>query len=205
MDDIPGLVKKVLGAKLWNEGSRAPTLRGDGGDNGSVVQAIRSLAGSTGKEAQTSAQTPDTNETTSSATPSGERVGGEELWGGRPWRSNVMDLEGEILCVSQFTLYARMNKGTKPDFHKAMGGPAAKELYDTFVQKLREGYKADRIAGTFYIALTFERVLEADALLHERGTIWSNDERLLGECWTSNDPTGYAGGQVTCRGNLPPK
>lgn len=49
--------------------------------------------------------------------------------------------------VSQFTLYAKLNKGTKPDFHKAMGGPQAKEMYAAFLAKMKELYRDDRIKG----------------------------------------------------------
>lgn len=36
-----------------------------------------------------------------------------------PWKKNVKDIGGEILCVSQFTLMASTTKN-KPDFHRAM-------------------------------------------------------------------------------------
>lgn len=39
---------------------------------------------------------------------------------GAMWKKNVKDVEGEVLCVSQFTLFANTSKGNKPDFHRAM-------------------------------------------------------------------------------------
>lgn len=39
---------------------------------------------------------------------------------GDMWKANIKDIQGEILCVSQFTLMANTSKGNKPDFHRAM-------------------------------------------------------------------------------------
>lgn len=50
----------------------------------------------------------------------------------------------QILCISQFTLYHQL-KGNKPDFHHAMSGDQAKELYDRILKKLRNDYKRDKI------------------------------------------------------------
>jgi len=64
--------------------------------------------------------------------------------GGR-WKKNVGDISGEILCVSQFTLLASTKKGSKPDFHGAMGGDQARKLYQHFVEKVKQGYDDSRV------------------------------------------------------------
>ena len=60
-------------------------------------------------------------------------------------RSNVMELGGDVLCVSQFTLHARTSKGTRPDFHLAMAGDQARPFYDAFLEKMRAAYAPHRI------------------------------------------------------------
>ncbi|KAG6041783.1 hypothetical protein E4U41_001995 [Claviceps citrina] len=71
-----------------------------------------------------------------------------KLWddeeGGR-WKQSVMDIHGEVLCVSQFTLLARTKKGTKPDFHGAASPEDASRLYHFFVDTVKQGYQADRV------------------------------------------------------------
>ncbi|PKS05790.1 hypothetical protein jhhlp_007619 [Lomentospora prolificans] len=64
---------------------------------------------------------------------------------GATWKKNVTDIEGEILCVSQFTLLAKTSKGNKPDFHLAAPGAEAKRLYHYFLEKVRAGYTAERV------------------------------------------------------------
>ncbi|KAM7186306.1 D-Tyr tRNAtyr deacylase-like domain containing protein [Naviculisporaceae sp. PSN 640] len=79
-----------------------------------------------------------------------------KLWddesGGR-WKKNVQDIEGEVLCVSQFTLLASTKKGSKPDFHGALGGEAAKHLYQLFHRKVQEGYVAGRVKDGVFQAM----------------------------------------------------
>ncbi|KAI1762183.1 D-Tyr tRNAtyr deacylase-like domain-containing protein [Hypoxylon sp. FL1150] len=79
-----------------------------------------------------------------------------KLWdddaGGR-WRRSVMDIGGEVLCVSQFTLLASTRKGNKPDFHGAMGGEEAKRLYEYFFNKVQQGYAADKVKNGVFQAM----------------------------------------------------
>ncbi|RDL37597.1 D-tyrosyl-tRNA(Tyr) deacylase [Venustampulla echinocandica] len=78
------------------------------------------------------------------------------LWddeaGGR-WKQNVQDINGEVLCVSQFTLLASTKKGFKPDFHGALGGSEAKQLYELFVSKVQQGYMPDRVKDGVFQAM----------------------------------------------------
>lgn len=50
----------------------------------------------------------------------------------------------QVLVVSQFTLYCVL-KGNKPDFHNAMNGEAARELYELFLTELRNSYSPELI------------------------------------------------------------
>lgn len=66
-------------------------------------------------------------------------------WHGKPWAKSIIDIKGEILSVSQFTLYGTVYKGTKPDFHKAAKGEVAVELYNLFLSQLKLGLGADNV------------------------------------------------------------
>ena len=51
---------------------------------------------------------------------------------------SLMDIGGEILVISQFTLYGDCRKGRRPNFMAALGGEEAKKLYDQFVLMIKE-------------------------------------------------------------------
>ncbi|KAI0062369.1 D-tyrosyl-tRNA deacylase, partial [Artomyces pyxidatus] len=61
------------------------------------------------------------------------------------WKRNVKQIDGEVLCVSQFTLMANTSKGNKPDFHRAMSADQSRPLYASFLEKMSQSYHPDKI------------------------------------------------------------
>lgn len=51
---------------------------------------------------------------------------------------SILEVGGDILSISQFTLYGDAQKGRRPSYAKALGGEEATKLYDLFNTKLKE-------------------------------------------------------------------
>ena len=51
---------------------------------------------------------------------------------------SLMDISGELLVVSQFTLYGDCRKGRRPSFIEALGGDEAEKMYEEFVKQCRQ-------------------------------------------------------------------
>lgn len=51
---------------------------------------------------------------------------------------SLLDIKGSLLIVSQFTLYGNCVSGRRPDFFDAASPPKAKDLYEKFIQELRQ-------------------------------------------------------------------
>ena len=77
---------------------------------------------------------------------------GLKLWGksDKQWQLNIQDIQGNLLLISQFTLFARTSKGTKPDFHRAMSNTHAKTLFDSFVQQVQSAYPEGLVQTGFF-------------------------------------------------------
>ena len=69
---------------------------------------------------------------------------------------SLKDASGELLIISQFTLYGDCRKGRRPNFMEALGGNEAKKLYEDFLKlfddeedKSRNWYFRSRYEGIY--------------------------------------------------------
>lgn len=51
---------------------------------------------------------------------------------------SLLDIKGELLVISQFTLYGNVKKGKRPSFTDAADPDIANKYYELFIQKARE-------------------------------------------------------------------
>ena len=50
----------------------------------------------------------------------------------------LKDIGGELLVISQFTLYANCKKGNRPNFMAAMNPDESERLYEYFLQRCKQ-------------------------------------------------------------------
>jgi D-tyrosyl-tRNA(Tyr) deacylase len=65
------------------------------------------------------------------------------------FQHSVLEVDGAVLAVPNFTLYADTSRGRRPDFGGALEPAAARRLYDEFLNALRAAGIAKVVGGRF--------------------------------------------------------
>lgn len=65
---------------------------------------------------------------------------------------SILDCGGDVLSISQFTLYADTKKGNRPSYINALGGDKAEPLYELFNEELSKFVKVE--TGKFGAEMT---------------------------------------------------
>jgi D-tyrosyl-tRNA(Tyr) deacylase len=71
---------------------------------------------------------------------------------------SLLDIKGEVLAVSQFTLYADTSKGRRPEFFGALDPASAQTLFEEFLETLRNTTPSKVAAGRFGAMMQVELV-----------------------------------------------
>ena len=77
---------------------------------------------------------------------------------------SLLQTEGEVLCVSQFTLYGDCRKGRRPSYDQAASPDRALLLYEKFVESLR-GLGIRTETGRFRATMEVELVNDGPVTL----------------------------------------
>ena len=62
---------------------------------------------------------------------------------------SIQDVDGEILVISQFTLYGDCRKGNRPSYTRSAPAEKAKALYEYFVSYIKSNYDITVKTGEF--------------------------------------------------------
>ena len=85
---------------------------------------------------------------------------------------SVLDISGQVLCVSQFTLYGDCRKGRRPSYDQAAASEQALRLYESFVKSLRQ-------LGIFTETGHFRAMMDVELINDGPVTLLLDSDRLF--------------------------
>lgn len=85
---------------------------------------------------------------------------------------SVQDSRGEVLVVSQFTLFGDVRRGKRPSFDAAASPEEARRLYEYFVEKIRA-------AGLHCATGVFQAMMDVELVNQGPVTILLDSEKLF--------------------------
>jgi D-tyrosyl-tRNA(Tyr) deacylase len=79
---------------------------------------------------------------------------------------SIKETGGEILIISQFTLYGETTKGNRPNFTLAAKPEHANELYEAFISRMKQNLGRDKIkTGIFGAMMTIKIINDGPVTL----------------------------------------
>ena len=86
---------------------------------------------------------------------------------------SVVDVNGEIQVVSQFTLFALTKKGNRPSYINAAKGDFAKKMYNSFIKELQKYLNKNIKTGKFGydMSVEFENVGPVTIIIDSKNKI----------------------------------
>ena len=78
---------------------------------------------------------------------------------------SVTDIQGGLLIISQFTLFADVSQGSRPSFIRSAPLEFAESAYNDFLEKLYQNYSGSVVAGRFATNMEVELVNDGPVTL----------------------------------------
>lgn len=71
---------------------------------------------------------------------------------------SLKDINGEVLVISQFTLYGDARKGNRPSFIEAARPEIAELMYEKFVLRMKENLSEDKVKKGIFGAMMIVKI-----------------------------------------------
>jgi len=66
---------------------------------------------------------------------------------------SIKDVNGEMLIISQFTLYGNAQKGNRPSYSESANPELAEDLYKKFIARVKENIGVDKVKSGIFGAM----------------------------------------------------
>lgn len=91
---------------------------------------------------------------------------------------SILDIDGEILCISQFTLAADTQKGNRPSFINAMEPVTANRYYKMYCQALKSNGIKSVATGEFGADMQVSLVNDGPVTIILDTDVWNKKDRI---------------------------